>query len=265
VNVVKTEHGLPEPGHGVIGAAKARLNHSLDRWATRRLRMRVCYVTADIMGRYDRQHHGLERRVVHNGIEPLQREGRPRPAALEPGRFHVGIVGRVSRVKGISTALRAMTSDCVPDRVRLNIIGSGPLEQEHCAEAQALGLGDRVCFHGFQRDVLDWMAHLDLLLMPSLHEGLPYTLLEAMSLGLPIMASRVGGLAELLRDGETGLLVDVGDADRVATLLAELATGRVSGTAIGARAARAQRDSWTLSRMVDRYLDAYAGVSTQSE
>ncbi len=58
------------------------------------------------------------------------------------------------------------------------------------------------------------MASADALIMPSLHEGLPYTLLEAMSLGLPVVASDVGGLAEVLRNEETGLLVPVGDARR---------------------------------------------------
>ncbi len=257
-HVVKTEHGLPESGGQLLGRAKSRFNHALDAWATKRMRASVCYVTADIMQRYDGAHAGLDRRVIHNGIDPLAREGRPRPAALEPGFFHAGIVGRVSQVKGIPFALRAMASAAVPGNVRLNIIGSGSLEAQLRKEVSSLGLGDRVRFHGFQRDVVDWLAQLDVLLMPSLHEGLPYTLLEAMSLGVPVVASRVGGLAEVLRDGETGLLVDVGDADGLAGALGRLANDPVVARGLGEAAAREQRGGYTLAGMVGEYVEVYA-------
>jgi glycosyltransferase involved in cell wall biosynthesis len=255
--VVKTVHGLPEPGGGPIGRTKSGLNHALDTWATRRLRASVCYVTAEIMRRFDRAHQGLPRRVIHNGIDPIEREGRPRPPALEPGFFHAGIVGRVSEVKGISYALQAMASPRVPAHVRLNIIGSGPLEERLQKEAEGLGITDRVRFHGFQRNVLDWLAHLDVLLMPSLHEGLPYTLLEAMSLGVPIVASRVGGLAEVLLDGETGLLLNPGEFSSMAHLLVHLAADPESRRRLASTAARAQRSTYALLRMAHDYATVY--------
>lgn len=256
--VVKTEHGLPEPSVRIIGKAKSRLNHTLDTWATKRLRACVCYVTADIMGRYDKAHAGLLRRVIHNGIDPIEREGRPRPPELEQGFFHAGIVGRISRVKGITFALRAMASSAVPSNVRLNIIGTGPLEAELRHEASTLRLGDRVRFHGFQRNALDWIAHMDVLLMPSLHEGLPYTLLEAMSLGVPVVASRVGGLAEVLRDGETGVLVEAGDTSGLASALGHSVQEPQLARSLGAAAAREQRGHYSLDRMVGEYVEMYA-------
>jgi glycosyltransferase involved in cell wall biosynthesis len=259
--VVKTEHGLPEPGGRLMGRVKTRLNHTLDTWATRRLRAHVCYVTADVMQRCNHAHAGLDRRVIHNGIAPLAREGRPRPAGLEPDLFHVGIIGRVSEVKGIPFALRALASGVVPSRVRLNIIGSGPRHDQLHTETEALGLGDRVRFHGFQRNVRDWLAHLDVLLMPSLHEGLPYTLLEAMSLGVPVVASRVGGLAEVLRHEETGLLVDVGDVDGLARELARLAGDSVLARRLGNAAACEQREGYALARMFNDYLKVYALIT----
>ena len=259
--VVKTEHGLPEPGQRLIGRVKSRLNHALDTWATRRLRAHVCYVTADIMHRCGGAHAGLDRRVIHNGIAPLSREERPRPTGLEPGLFHAGIIGRITEVKGIPFALQALTSGALPGRVHLHIIGSGPQQERLRREAEDLDLGDRVRFHGFQRNVLDWLAHLDVLLMPSLHEGLPYTLLEAMSLGVPVVASRVGGLAEVLRHEETGLLVDVGDGDGLAQALARLASDPVLARRLGTAAAREQRELYTLEHMVENYLGVYSAVA----
>ncbi len=258
VPTVKTEHGLPEPGGGLLASLKTGLNARLDAWATRRLGALVCYVTADIMARCGDAHAGLERRVVYNGIEPLDGTGLRRPEALDPDRIDLGIVGRISEVKGIEYAVRALAEPGMPDALRLHVIGSGPEAPALERLVAELGLAERVVFHGFRRDVLDWMAHLDVLLMPSLHEGLPYTLLEAMSLGRPVVASRVGGLAETLVDGETGLLVEVGDVGGLAAAIRRLAVEPGLAARLGEAAAARQRRAYTLETMTDAYLQAYA-------
>jgi L-malate glycosyltransferase len=262
--IVKTEHGLPEAGGSTIARIKSRLNRSLDSRATRRLHAHVCYVTSDIMQRCNHSHVGLIRRVIHNGIDPLEREGRSRPADMDPRGFHVGIVGRLSAVKGIPLALRALVSDRMPGSVRLDIIGSGPQQEDLQRAAVALGLVDRVSFHGFQRNVADWLAHLDALLMPSFHEGLPYALLEAMSLGVPVIASRVGGLAEVLHHDATGLLVEPGDAEGIALAVARIAGSRELASRLGGAAAHDQRQNFNLARMIDDYLDVYAAAALGS-
>jgi L-malate glycosyltransferase len=256
--IVKTVHGLTEPGRNLITNTKSQLYRLLDDTATRYTRAHVCYVTADIMGRCEQAHRTLDRRVIHNGIAPLSPEGRPCPAALTPTAFNVGIVGRVTEVKGIAHALKAMAQVGEQSRIQLHVLGSGPLLDELAGESARLGLEDRVHFHGFQRGVLDWIAHLDALLMPSLHEGLPYTLLEAMSLGVPTVASRVGGLAEVLEDGQTGLLIEVGDEAGLAAALTRLAEDPDLARRLGTASAAAQRESYTLSRMADEYLEVYA-------
>ncbi len=258
VPVVKTEHGLPEPGGGMVHRLKTRLNRRLDAWATRRAGAAVCYVTSDIMSRFSRPHRGLARQVVNNGIDPLDRSTTSRPAELSPECFNVGIVGRISAIKGIGYALQALSSDDVPDRVRLHVIGTGPMAAELERDAVAMGIDDRVRFHGFRRDVYDWLAHLDALVMPSLHEGLPYTLLEAMSFGTPVIASRVGGLAEVLRDEETGLLVDVGDVRGIVQSVARLSADPDLVSRLGRASAAEQREGYTLQSMTDAYLDVYA-------
>ncbi len=256
--VVRTVHGLTEPGGGLVSQIRARTYRTLEERATRCLRAHSCYVTADIMDRCAPIGHNLPCRVIHNGIAPLSPEGRPRPAALTPTAFNVGIVGRVTEVKGIAHALRAMAQIGERPRLQLHVLGSGPLCDELAGESARLGLEERVRFHGFQRGILDWIAHLDALLMPSLHEGLPYTLLEAMSLGVPTVASRVGGLAEVLEDGRTGLLIEVGDEAGLAAALTRLAEDPELARRLGAASATTQRESYTLSRMADEYLEVYA-------
>ncbi len=261
VAVVKTEHGRPEPTGGrILDDFKKRLNHALDDRATRRLDAVVCYVTAELMGHFDAAHAGLDRRVVYNGIAPLEAADYPRPAELEGPGPHFGLVGRVSEVKSIGTAVQAMADAAMPDGAVLHVVGTGPLRESLEAEAATLGVGDRVRFHGFRRDVFAFMAHLDALLMPSLHEGLPYTLLEAMSLGTPVIASRVGGLAEVIADGETGLLIERGDAAALAARCADVAgdPGLRDRLVAGGRADLFAR--FTQRIMTEAYLEAYADV-----
>jgi glycosyltransferase involved in cell wall biosynthesis len=258
--IVKTEHGWPEPEESVVARTKTRVNRRLDDWATRRLGARVCYVTSELMQRFAAVHANLSRRVIYNGIAPLAPAER-RPAGLEPDRFNIGIVGRISKVKGIGFALQALAAADGGERLRLHVIGSGPQETKLRESVPALGLETRVRFHGFQRDALGWIAHLDALLMPSLHEGLPYTLLEAMSLGIPVIASRIGGLAEVVRNEETGLLVEVGDVEGMAKAMRRLASDRELAGRLGRAAAREQRQHYSIDRMVRDYLATYAEAS----
>jgi glycosyltransferase involved in cell wall biosynthesis len=117
-----------------------------------------------------------------------------------------------------------------------------------------------VHFHGFRRDAHNFIAHCDALLMPSLHEGLPYTLLEAMALGTPVIASRVGGLAETIQDGATGLLVPPGSATGLAEAIGKLIADPALRARLGDAARRLQRASYSLEAMASSYLDVYREV-----
>lgn len=99
--------------------------------------------------------------------------------------------------------------------------------------------------------------------MPSLHEGLPYTLLEAMALGTPVIASRVGGLAEIIQDDATGLLVAPGNAGALADAIRKLIADPSFRTRLGDAAQRLQRAKYTLEAMADSYIDVYRGVLTR--
>lgn len=263
--VVVTVHGRREASPVMpLRWIKAQLNFRLEQVFTKRAVDQVCYVTEDISRYFSERHASLSRRIVHNGIDPLDREDYERPEELDPEVFNVAIVGRLSRVKGIPLALNALAHDEVPPRVHLVVIGTGPMLDELRAMVGTLRLADRVSFLGFRADIYRFLAHVDALLMPSYHEGLPYTLLEAMSLGRPIIASRVGGLAEVLRDEETGLLVEVGDAAGIAQALRRLASDEGFASAIGRAASCEQREKYTLDRMGKAYLDIFWGSAPSS-
>lgn len=259
--VVKTEHGCPEPATGgPLVSAKTRLNARLDAAATRRTVSMVCYVTEDMRRALAAAHRGTPGLVVHNGIDPLDRTSFPLPPELSSAGFHVVSLGRLAPVKGLTFALRALAEPKPLPGVHWHVLGDGPLAAELARLAEGLGLAASVSFLGFRADALAFLAHADALLMPSLHEGLPYTLLEAMALGTPVLASRVGGLAEVIEHERTGLLFPVGDVAAIRAALVSLAADRDRAGAFADAARQEQRSRYTLERMGEEYWRVYSAA-----
>ncbi len=145
-----------------------------------------------------------------------------------------GMVCRLVEQKGVTYGLQAFAqvSAQMPE-ARLLIAGDGPLRESLEQEAQALGLADCVQFLGWRDDVDRLMSAFDLLLMPSLWEGFGLVILEAMARQLPVVATAVSAIPEIVVDGETGLLVPARDVDALAgamlTLLADRPLRRYMG------------------------------------
>ena len=264
--LVKTEHGMVEASpRKPISWLKSRLNFSFEQILTRKYVDTVCYVTDDINNFFKSFHRGINRRTVHNGIEPLSRNNFQRPEDLPVDEINLGIVGRVSEVKGIPIAIKAMNQLRVPGKVRLNIIGTGKLVSVLKAVVAETPMAESVHFLGFRRNIYDYLAHLDVLLMPSYHEGLPYTLLEGMSLGRPIVATRVGGLQEVIRDGHNGLLCPVGEAAPLAACLSRVLTDTTLGHELGRNARSDQTRFYTLETMGTKYSEVYGQINPHRE
>ena len=151
-----------------------------------------------------------------------------------PGRrVQVGFVGRVSRQKGVDLLLRAW-SEVAGDGADLHLHGDGPEAPEMAALAKTLGVAGAARFHGsFDRDteLADVMASLDLLVLPSLSEGLPHVLVEALAHGLPFVATDVGGISDLGHGNPGAILVEP-TAESVAGGLRE-AIRRIQGREVG--------------------------------
>jgi glycosyltransferase involved in cell wall biosynthesis len=261
--MVSTLHGQGEPSWKTpVPYLKDRVYRGLETWSCRHQRAVVCFVTRDLQRRHGHRYGSLDGRTIHNGIVPLDPGAQgPRPDVFAPDRLHALMVGRLSGVKGIDLAIEALARLPQEAAWHLHLIGEGGLRDDLEAQAARLEVTDRVTFHGFRRDVFALMAHADLLLMSSHHEGLPYTLLEAMSLGLPTLASDVGGLAEVLVHGETGWLVPPGDVDGFRNGLVTLAGDPELRQRLGENAAREQRRAYTLAAMGEQYLAAYEAAA----
>lgn len=157
--------------------------------------------------------------TVHNGIEPAKDVA---PVRLADGATVVE-VARLAEVKGQRTLLRALAEvDATAVFVGVDLERGGEYERELRAEAERLGVAGRVVFAGYREDVPALLAGCDLFCLPSLAEGMPVVVLEAMAHGKAVVATPVGGTPELVVDGETGMLVAPGDAGALARALAEL-------------------------------------------
>ena len=169
--------------------------------------------------------------VVRLGIELSERmqgaEGGARLRAslgLAPERFTVGWVGRMTSVKEAPDVLR--TVRLLHDRgidAALVMVGDGPDRSALEALAQELGIAEATRFVGFQDDVGPWFHAFDTLLLPSRSEGTPVSAIETLASGHPVVATRVGGVADVVHDGVDGYLFAFGDVTRAADRLAQLA------------------------------------------
>jgi L-malate glycosyltransferase len=205
-------------------------------------------------------------RVVPNGIDPARLEVPVSAAALAEARARIGwsaerpTIGVVARRKDQAVLLRALA--LLPRPVTVVLLGIGP-EPDLQVLVAAAPL-HRVAFVPFRRDVLPFYALFDVAVLPTRGEGLSQALLEAMALGLPVVASRVAGNVEVLTDGVDGLLVRPHSPAAFAQALATLLADRSLGAALGVAARRTARERFTLERTSRLTDDAYRAALERS-
>ena len=181
------------------------------------------------------------------------------------GDFVIGTVARVQDVKNHAclveafARLRAMLPDLAP-RLKLSIVGDGPLLPAVRRQVADLGLQDAVWLPGARSDIKALLHSFSLFALPSLAEGTPVSLLEAMASGLPVVASRVGGIPEVVTDGEQGLLVPVGDADALALALARYAREPELGRRHGLAGRTRIEERFSMRAMLASYGALYDGL-----
>lgn len=182
------------------------------------------------------------------------------------GRTVVLHSGRLTERKGAPVLLEAFAAargSARPDPALLVFLGDGPERAALQARAAALGLGDAVRFLGFREDVARWLRAADVFALSSRVEGMPNALLEAMAVGLPAVATRIGGSLEALGegptlgDGQAGLLVPPDDAPALGRELGRLLGDPALRARVGGAAARRISERFALEAVVPRYLDLY--------
>jgi len=168
--------------------------------------------------------------VVRLGVELAERvrdsdraETR-RQLGLPPERFVIGWVGRMTAVKRVDDAIEAFR--ILLDRgvdATLCLVGDGPDRDQLERRAKELGVIRHCLFLGYQEEMGGWFAAFDAFALPSANEGTPVSVIEALAAGCPVVATRVGGVPDVVDDGRTGFLVDSGDTTALANRLEQLA------------------------------------------
>jgi glycosyltransferase involved in cell wall biosynthesis len=250
-HIVTTEH-LPM----VPSFAKARLL----RGFSGRFIDRIITVSRDNIDHLVRNHRvsAARIRVVYNGIpdygggEVVDVRGE---LALPDETFLVAVVGSLEKRKGQGTLFGAMRR--LPARIHLLVVGEGPDEADYRETVLQSGLGDRVHFLGHRNDVPGILGCVDLLAVPSTLEATPYVILEAMAAELPVVASGIYGIPELVKADETGLLFEPENEG----MLAEAIGRVVEQDGLSARFGRAARERYeslfTLERSAGETVEVY--------
>ncbi len=200
--------------------------------------------------------------VIYPGAET--RGARPYRLAGKAGdSFVLGAAGRLAVVKGLDVLVEAtaLLSGEFPG-MRLEIAGSGPERRNLEAAARDLGVGDRLAFLGWRKDLAPLLAHWDLFVQPSRAEGFGLAALEAMAAGVPVIASAVGGLVELIEHDRSGWLVPAGEAEALAAKIGEALCDPAARHAVGEAGRQRVSAVFPMRSMVDATLAVYADLLT---
>jgi glycosyltransferase involved in cell wall biosynthesis len=262
-SIISTENVLPDvernPLRRALNVPLHALNSQLDR-STQQI-----VVTSEVVRRW-KDPGGKSQKVCV--IAPpfdldrftATRAHGPRSRREEGDRTAVlGVVGRLSREKGHRFLIAALPEILAREpEAQLLIVGAGPLESELRAEVEALDLSKRVRFLGHVQDVQGALNLMDVLVVPSLSEAFSLATVEGMMMELPVVGSRTGGIAEIVLDGETGLLVPPGDSAALARACQYLLSNPDVRCQMGERGRRRVLDAFHPAQFIARHEQLYA-------
>jgi Glycosyltransferase len=215
--------------------------------------------------------HARQYLLIRSGIEvetyrdvAMERAAARRRIGVPEDAFVVGNVGRLSPPKCPEVMVAAF--DLLARQradARLVLVGDGWQRAELEAEVHRRGLAERVHLLGLRRDVPELLRAFDVFTLSSSREGLPRTVLQAMAAGLPVVCTRAGAVADAVLDGETGWIVEVGDAPGLGERLIRLAQDPDLARRMGERG-RARVDEFSARRMVQQLTTLYARLAREA-
>lgn len=172
----------------------------------------------------------------------------------------VGMVARLASQKGVTYFLKAAAMLARDYKVNFVIIGDGPLRRQLEEEALSLGIKDRVVFTGERHDIPYLLPAFDVFVLSSLTEGFPLTILESLAAGCPVVATRVGGIPEIIRDNFNGLLVEPADPAGLAIAVASLLSDPKKAAAMGQAGKALVKEKFTAAVMARKVEEEYKNL-----
>ena len=176
----------------------------------------------------------------------------------------VGVIAQLIPRKGHGHLIRAIPSILSEEpQARFLLLGQGPLRAELERQCRRQGVEEVVRFAGFREDIDRILPCLDLVVHPAEMEGMGVALLESAAAGVPVVASRVGGIPEVVRHGRTGYLVDAGRPDQIARRVVQLLNDPLTARRFGDNAKRLALAEFSIDKMVSAYIRVYRSLSDQ--
>lgn len=259
IPIVATAHGFTD-----LSAAVSRYEQ-MDRFILRKFFKRVVVVSDKVLPHCPAE----KKRVIPNGLDIAQfAVGRDPARALRqkfnigPQDVVIGTVGRLSKEKNQDMLIRAFHQTCSASwlSLKLVIVGDGPEREKLQALVAQLNLTGKVIFTGVIKEMPVVYQMLDIFVLSSLTEGVPLTVLEAMAAKVPVVATRVGGIPEIVTDGETGLLVDSKDAADLSAKINMLVSDQTRRDKLAANAFAVVQSHYSLEKMRLAYSHVYQEV-----
>lgn len=249
-SIISTRHSLVAPPHNLVAELKYACAAHFCDWI-----VGICDATTTNLKSL-RSIPARKIARVYNGATPLQ----PTPKDKWPTKtgFTLLYVGRLQPIKNHSLLLHAfqIALETMPD-LRLWTVGDGSEREMLQNLATGLGIAGKVTFWGQQLDVAPFFSAADAFIMSSKSEGLPVSLLQALSLGLPAIVTDVGGMAEVARLANAGLIVPPANPSEMAAAILCMARSDEERKQFSRNAEAAFRSRFTLQTMVDAYMDLY--------
>ncbi len=185
--------------------------------------------------------------VVHNGVDIIEAN----TPDLEKDAFVIGAVNRLVKNKGIDILLKAFEHILKNNQKAILLIaGEGPQKSGLIKYSNDLKIKDKVTFTGHQQNIVDFLSSLDIFVMPSLSESMPFSLMEAMAAGRAVVSTDVGGVRELVTDGINGLLVPPNDPDTLARAISLLIKDEKKRLELGNAARNQIVENFSIASMI---------------
>lgn len=253
--------------HNWIGTGfKMKLYERLDKIILRRFKVIIAVsdgIKSEIL---DSRIPKSKISVINNGIDMSRFTGVRNinlrgEFKIDPSCKVVGTIGRLSKEKGHSYLLQAAKEVLkrFPDTV-FWIVGDGTLKEKLKDQTKAIGLEDKVVFTGFRRDIPEILSSMDVFVLPSLMEGLPMVLLEAMAARKPVIATEVGEIPKILEQGKLAVLVKPKDVRGLAEAIVSVLEAENKINGITQNSYNKVKDNYSSEKMADKYFEVYQEI-----
>ena len=262
-HVVRTVHGLREPFAG-LQAFKMSCYEAIERTVHRHCVDSIIGVSSQIESKYKAEGEVSRVTCIRNGIDlegkliQTDRWRTRKDLGIDSETCLIGTVGRLTPVKGIPYLLEAASVLLRQGaKVKILVVGEGSIRQDLMAQTRSLGITDRVVFLGHREDTDALLQALDIFVLPSLSEGVPMALLEAMAAARAVVASRVGGIPEIIEDGFEGHLVEPMDVKGLAERCRRLIESPDVARKMGEQGRKRVERDFSATTMADRVASVY--------